>query len=160
MREPLREHLARTLGWHDAHLTFEQAVAGIPEALRGTTAPGIHHTLWQLVEHIRLGQLELLGLCADPHHARTRTWPDDYWPDTAAPADTAAWDASIAACVRDRAVLAALVSSERFELFPAAPSGKPAYTGLRAILLAIDHTSYHVGQIVSLRQALGIWTNG
>ncbi|MGC4082898.1 MAG: DinB family protein [Vicinamibacterales bacterium] len=157
MSDDLRAHLARALEWHEAHATFDQAVADVPLASRGAVAPGFAHTLWQMLEHIRIAQFDLLDFCANPSYAHTMRWPDDYWPPTPVPPDAAAWDASIAGCLRDRDALEALVLSDRFDLMAPVPTGKPAQTGLRAILLTIDHNAYHVGQMVALRKALGIW---
>jgi hypothetical protein len=157
MADPLRTHLARVLDWHEAHVTFEQAVHGIPPASRGLAAPGFEHTAWQLLEHLRIAQSDLLDFCTNAEYAHALTWPAGYWPDTAAPTDDAAWDASVTAFRHDCEAMKALVLNEGFDLYAPVPSGKPTQTGLRAILLTIDHNSYHVGQLVSLRRALALW---
>lgn len=157
MADPLRTHLARTLDWHEAHATFDQAVDGLPAASRGVAAPGFEHTAWQLLEHLRIAQADLLDFCTNAQYAHALEWPAGYWPATPAPPDAAAWDASVAAFRRDRDALKAVVMSDTFDLYAPVPSGKPTQTGLRAILLTIDHNSYHIGQLVSLRRALGHW---
>lgn len=157
MADPLRTHLSRTLDWHEAHATFDQAVDGLPAASRGVAAPGFEHTAWQLLEHLRIAQADLLDFCTNAQYAHALEWPAGYWPATPAPPDAAAWDASVAAFRRDRDALKALVMSDSFDLYAPVPSGKPTQTGLRAILLTIDHNSYHIGQLVSLRRALGHW---
>lgn len=157
MADALRTHLARVLDWHEAHVTFEQAVDGLPAASRGVAAPGFEHTAWQLLEHLRIAQADLLDFCTNPHYAHAIAWPAGYWPATAAPPAEAAWDASVRSFRGDREALIALVLSDSFDLYAPVPSGKPTQTGLRAILLTIDHNSYHLGQLVSLRRALGTW---
>lgn len=157
MTDPLRTHLARVLGWEEAHVGFDKAVGGIPEDKRGARAPGFAHSPWQLLEHLRIAQFDLLDFCANARYAHEMTWPDDYWPENAAPADSAEWEDAVAAFRRDREALKTLVNDRAFDLFAPVPTGKPQQTGLRAILLTIDHNAYHIGQLVALRRALGIW---
>jgi uncharacterized damage-inducible protein DinB len=159
MREPndaVREHLVRVLDWEDAHVGFDKAVAGMPAHLRGTRPPGFEHSAWQLLEHIRIAQQDILDFCLDPAYEHTMAWPDDYWPRTPTPPDSAAWDAAIAACTRSRERLQQL-ARQVDDLTASVPTGTPNQTYLRAILLAADHVAYHVGQIVAVRRALGAW---
>lgn len=149
----LRQHLLRLLGWRDAHADFAAALADLPPEHRGAAPPGLPYSPWQLLEHIRLTQRDILAFCARPDYEEG-TWPDDYWPGTAAPPDTHAWDASIAAYHRDLAELRALV--ETCDLFARVPAGT-GQTFLREFLLVADHTSYHVGQLVAVRRLLGDW---
>lgn len=151
----IRDHLARALAWQEAQVGFDKAVAGIPLAKRGARPAGFDHSLWQQVEHIRLAQEDILDFCLNAKYEHTKTWPDDYWP-AAEPASDTAWDDSLAAFARDREALQRL-ARETPDLTAAVPTGKPTQTYLRAILLVIDHSAYHVGQIVDLRRALGIW---
>lgn len=152
----VREQLARALHWEDAHVGFEKSVADVPENARGTRPPGFDHSVWELLEHIRLAQDDILDFCVNAAYEHTMAWPDDYWPDTSGPASAAAWDASIAAVVASRARLEA-VARDTPDLTTSVPTGKAAQTYLRAILLAADHVAYHVGQIVQVRKALGLW---
>jgi uncharacterized damage-inducible protein DinB len=154
--DAVREHLVRVLDWEDAHVTFDKAVAGIPPESRGTRPPGFEHSAWQLLEHIRIAQDDILDFCVNAAYEHTLTWPDDYWPPTPAPADAAAWESSIAACTQSRDGLQQL-AREVDDLTASVPTGKGNQTYLRAILLATDHVAYHVGQIVSVRKALGVW---
>ena len=152
----IRDHLARALDWKDAHATFDQAVDGIPAAHRGRRADGFEHSAWQLLEHLRLAQDDLLDFCVNPEYVHTMTWPDDYWPKSPEPPDEKSWTDSIAATVRTREAVKRLVR-ETADLTASVPTGKPSQTYLRAILLIVDHNAYHVGQLVSLRRALGLW---
>src|SRR5918995_5584471 len=103
----LREHLRRLLDWEDAHVGFDRAVAGIPVKLRGRTPPGLPYSPWQLVEHLRITQHDILDFCRNPAYEEM-SWPDDYWPAAAEPPSDGAWDESLQAFRRDREELKAL----------------------------------------------------
>ena len=154
--DAVRDQLARTLDWHEAHATFDQAVEKVPADKRGAVPPGFDHSVWQLVEHIRLAQDDLLDFAANSNYVHSLAWPDDYWPKQAAPASEQAWTDSIAAYLRGREELKK-VARETPDLGAKVPTGKASQTYARAILLVIDHTAYHVGQIIAVRRALGIW---
>jgi hypothetical protein len=152
----IRDHLVRVLDWDDAHVSFDRAVDDVPVDARGRLAPGFEHTLWQLLEHIRIAQRDILDFCVDAAYAHTMRWPDDYWPRDPAPPAPDAWPDSVAAYRRDREALKS-VARDTGDLTALVPTGKGAQTYLRAILLTADHTAYHLGQIVALRRALGLW---
>ena len=152
----IRDHLARALAWEEAHATFDVAVAGIPAGKRGARAPGFEHSPWQLLEHLRLAQDDILDFCLNSAYRHTMTWPEDYWPRDPAPPSEKAWADSIASYVRTRDALKQL-AREAEDLTAKVPTGKDNQTYLRAILLAADHTAYHVGQFVAVRRALGNW---
>lgn len=154
--DAVRDHLVRVLHWDEAHAGFDKAVAGIPAHARGVHPPGFEHSPWQLLEHIRLAQDDILDFCLNDKYSHDLTWPDDYWPNAAAPPDDAAWAASVAACTAARERLQQL-AREVGDLTARVPTGKPTQTYLRAILLTADHTAYHVGQLVAVRKALGVW---
>jgi uncharacterized damage-inducible protein DinB len=156
MREQaLRDHLARTLDWEDAHVGFDRAVEGIPDGKRGIRPTGFEHSPWQLLEHMRLAQEDILDFCVNAKYEHSMKWPDDYWPGPTPPSD-AAWKASIASFKRSREQMKALARDVE-DLTAKVPTGKGNQTYLRAILLVADHTAYHVGQLVAVRRALGIW---
>ncbi|MGE3842344.1 MAG: DinB family protein [Vicinamibacterales bacterium] len=154
----IREHLVHVLDWEDAHAGFDKAVDGIPPDKRGARAPGFEHSPWQLVEHIRLAQDDILDFCVNPSYEHTMAWPDDYWPADPAPPDDEAWANSLAAYHQSLDRLKSLAHEVK-DLTSLVPTGKGHQTYLRAILLTADHTAYHVGQIVAVRRALGIWVN-
>ena len=153
--EVLRQHLIRLLDWRDAHANFDTAVADLRPELRGAVPPGLPYSPWQLVEHIRLTQADILAFCTrlDYHEAK---WPDDYWPATPTPPDADSWDASVAAYRRDVAQLQAMIRDQIPDLFTKVPAGT-GQTFLREFLLVADHTAYHVGQIIAVRRHLGDW---
>lgn len=151
----LRAQLARLLQWDEAHADFDRVVDGIPAQSRGRVPSGLPYSAWQLLEHLRLAQEDILDFCRNPDYAE-RDWPGDYWPAAAAPPTPEAWDESIAAFRRDRAALAKLATDPGVDLFAPIPHGS-GQTALRELLLVADHTAYHLGELVVVRRALGIW---
>jgi uncharacterized damage-inducible protein DinB len=152
--DALRDHLKRILDWQDAHVSFDAAVENVAPKFRGVKPKGFPHSLWQLVEHIRLCQLDILEFCRNPDYAELG--PEDYWPRKSAPPTQNAGDDSIAAYSDDRKALKKLVADPKLDLFAPIPHGT-GQTYLREILLVADHNAYHVGQLVALRRLLGIW---
>ena len=155
MTDKIRAHIIKLLEWEDAHVDFDTAVEDLPAALRGRRVPGFAHSPWELLEHLRLAQRDLLDFCRDSGYKAPK-WPDDYWPASAAPPDDATWDRSVKAFVADREELKALVSDASLDLTAKIPHGT-GQTYLRSILLVADHNAYHVGQLVAVRQQLGAW---
>ena len=153
--DALRDHLVRLLGWHDAHADFEAAVAGLPPELRATRPTGLPYSPWELLEHLRITQHDILDFSRNPQYAEL-SWPEDYWPQSAAPPDAHAWDVSIAAFHADREALQALADDPEVDLFARIPHGQ-GQTYLRELLLVADHNAYHVGQLVLVRRLLGAW---
>ena len=153
--DAIRDHLVRVLDWEEAHVGFDKAIDGIPADKRGARAPGFDHSPWQLLEHIRLAQEDILDFCVNANYHHNLKWPDDYWPQAAPPSD-AAWSQSIDSFKRKREKMKTL-AREIEDLSALVPTGKGNQTYLRAILLVADHTSYHVGQLIAVRRALGIW---
>ena len=151
----LRDQLARVLDWEEAHVGFDKAIDAIPPDKRGAVAPGFEHSPWQLLEHLRLAQDDLLDFCVNPSYKHTMKWPDDYWPRPTPP-DDAAWTSAVASFKQSREKVKAL-AREVEDLNATVPTGNEKQTYLRAILLVADHAAYHVGQLVAVRKALGIW---
>jgi hypothetical protein len=151
-----RAIVASSLGWEEGHASVESAVKNLAPALRGKRPDGYPHSPWELVEHIRITQRDLLDFCKDPDYVEKLEWPRDYWPSSPKPPSSDAWDKSIADYKRDREAFARFTAETDLDLTARIPHGK-GQTYLRTILLAVDHTSYHVGQIVSVRRLLGAW---
>ena len=154
--DPLRAQLVRLLDWEEAHVGFDKAVDGIPADRQGASAGGFEHTPWQLVEHMRVAQNDLLDFCVNARYVHALRWPEDYWPASPAPPDPTAWDASIASFRRDREKLKQL-ARDAVDLFAVVPTGKEGQTYLRAVLLVAEHNAYHLGQLVAVRRALRVW---
>jgi uncharacterized damage-inducible protein DinB len=152
---PLREMLGRLLDWEDAHAGFDAVVADIPPDLRGKQPAGLPYSAWQLVEHLRITQHDILDFCVNPEYEEMK-WPDDYWPKSPTPPSAKAWDESIRRYKEDREALKKLAADKQTDLAAKIPHGS-GQTYLREIVLVADHTSYHVGQLVLVRRLLGIW---
>lgn len=150
-----REQLAKILSWEEAHVSFDAAVADLPPALRGMKPAGLPYSPWQLVEHLRITQHDILDFCRNPAY-RELTWPDDYWPPAAAPGSLTAWDDSVAGFQRDRAELQQLARDPNVDLEARIPHGS-GQTYLREVLLAADHAAYHIGELIVVRRLLGAW---
>jgi hypothetical protein len=151
--QSVRELLAKMLSWEDAHAGFDAAVEGIPEDFRGKRAGA--HSPWELVEHLRLAQHDILDFCRNKDYQEME-WPKDYWPPSPVPSSTAEWDQSIAAFRKDRDGLRELALDRSVDLAATIPHGS-GQTYLREIVLTADHTAYHVGQLILVRQMLGVW---
>jgi uncharacterized damage-inducible protein DinB len=154
--EDWRAIVASSLGWEEGHASLDSAVKGLAPALRGERPDGYPHSAWELLEHIRITQHDLLDFCQNADYAEKLEWPRDYWPTSPKPPNTAAWDKSIADYKLDREAFARFTTDTDFDLTAKIPRGK-GQTYLRTILLALDHASYHVGQIVSVRRLLDAW---
>ena len=151
----LRDQVAALIRWEDAHAGIDQIVDGVPADKWGAAAPGLPYTLWQLLEHLRLAQRDILDFCRNPGYTQPR-WPEDYWPKESVRPTAGAVARSIAAFREDQEALTALALDENVDLFARIPHGT-GQTYLRELLLVADHTSYHLGQMVAVRRALGIW---
>jgi hypothetical protein len=156
--DELRKQLVALLDGGQAHATFEDAVADFPVKLRGVVPEGAAHSAWQVLEHIRIAQRDILDFSAPPTGGyQPMEWPAAYWPKAAAPGSPQAWDRSVAAVKDDLAKFKALI------LKPGADLAKPFLWGtgqnlLREALLIADHNAYHVGELIVLRRLLGAWT--
>src|ERR1017187_4428887 len=150
--DPLRKHLVDLLRMEGAHLSFDEAVKGFPVKLRGAKPKGAPHTPWQLLEHLRIAQWDILDFSRNPGYEEMK-FPDDYWPKTAAPPDDDAWDQSVAQFRQDLKSMEELIADPKADLAARIPHGK-GQTLLREALLVADHNSYHLGQLVFLRKML------
>jgi DinB family protein len=152
----LREQLSRLLVWEDAHVGFDAAVDGIPAELRGKCPANLPYSPWQLVEHLRATQHDILEFCRNPDY-RELKWPDDYWPQSAVPPSAASsWDESIRQFRQDRKTLQQLAADPQVDLAARIPHGD-GQTYLRELVLAADHAAYHIGELIVVRRLLGIW---
>lgn len=155
-KQDWREIVASSLDWEQAHAKLESVAKDLALPLRGQRPAGYPHSAWELLEHIRITQRDLLDFCVDPNYKEKLEWPRDYWPLTPAPPAPDAWDKSLADYRRDRDALARFTTETKIDLTTRIPHGT-GQTYLRTILVAVDHASYHVGQIVSVRRLLGAW---
>ena len=151
----LRAQLVKLLDFEEAHVGFDRAVKGIPVRLRGKVPAGGEHSLWQLLEHLRIAQADILEFCLTATY-KEKKWPDDYWPASPAPRNSAAWTKSVADYRKDQKAFQRLAANTKIDLLAAIPHGT-GQTYLREILLAADHTAYHIGQMIAVRRQLGAW---
>ncbi len=151
----LRQHLLELLHGGHAHADFETAIRGLAPALRGKRPKGAEHSPWEILEHLRIAQSDILEFSHDASH-QSPDWPSGYWPQTAAPPDAKAWDKSARAFRRDLKAMCDLVSNPATDLYARIPHGS-GQTILREALLTADHNAYHLGQLVLVRRLLGAW---
>jgi hypothetical protein len=151
----LRRHIVKLLTSGEAHADFEAAVKDVPAHLRGQRPEGGEHSPWEILEHLRIAQQDILDFSVNPKY-ESREWPADYWPKSPAPASDAAWDQSVRSFLEDRERLSDLVADESTDLFAKIPHGD-GQTILREALLTADHNAYHIGQLVLVRKLLGAW---
>lgn len=151
----VREHLLYLLKGGGAHLNVESAVKGVPENLRGVRPEGSPHSLWELLEHMRIAQWDILRFSIDPKHV-SPDFPDGYWPETPAPPNDRAWSQSVREFETDLETMCKLVDDDSTDLMARIPHGD-GQTILREALLVADHNAYHLGQFVLTRRLLGSW---
>lgn len=144
----VREYLANALDWKSAHIGMDDVFGRFGPATYGVRVEPLPYSAWQLVEHMRITQRDILDFCRDPSYQEPH-WPDDYWPTEAAPAGSAHWDTALQAFRQDLADMKRLVSDEGIDLLAPIPHGD-GQTYLREALLVIDHNAYHLGQLVVL----------
>lgn len=149
------QQLIKLLRKSEAHAGFEKAVKGVPFEKMGVRPEGSPHSLWELLEHIRLAQRDILEFSESADYVE-RNWPEDYWPKSPAPKNAAEWDHAVRAVIHDRDAFIKLLEDTGRD--PDAPfSWGDGQTLLREALLILDHNAYHVGEMVMLRRILDIW---
>jgi hypothetical protein len=148
----LRKHLVELLRGGQAHLTFDDAIKDLPVALRGKRPKGAAHSPWELLEHLRIAQRDILEFSRSAKH-ESPDWPDDYWPKSPEPPTRNAWKQSVDAFRADLESMIALVSNPKSDLFAKIPHGD-GQTLLREALLVADHNAYHLGQFATVRHQL------
>ena len=153
--ESLRQHILNLLRGGGAHLSFDEAIADLPPEMRGRRPRGIPHSPWRLLEHMRIAQWDILEFCRNREHV-SPSFPEGFWPTGAAPPSQAAWDESVVASKNDLVAMQNLVANPATDLFEPIPHGS-GQTILREALLVADHNAYHLGQLVTVRRALGAW---
>ncbi len=153
----LRQHLVESLRGGSAHVTFDRVLDGLSAELRGAKPARLPYSVWQLLEHLRAAQWDILEFSRNPKYVPLK-FPEDYWPQTDAPPDDAAWERSVKAFHADLKAMEKLVTGPSTDLFSRIPHGE-GQTILREALLVADHNAYHLGQIVLVRRLLGAWSD-
>jgi hypothetical protein len=152
---PIVKELEAALVKGNAHASFEEAVKGIPGRLLGEIPDGLPYSLWQLIEHIRITQWDILEFCRNPRHT-SPAWPEGYWPKEKAPAQPGDLKNAVERVVADREAFIGLLHGAGDGLHVPFKHGD-GQTLFREALLIIDHTAYHTGEIIVLRRLLGDW---
>lgn len=150
----LRQQLARMLNWGEAHTDFQAAVADFPVDLRGVVPPGMPHSAWQLLEHLRIAAWDIVEFTRDARH-KSPPWPKGYWSVTVEPPQLEAWDQSVQAYLDHLEEMRDMLADRKRPLLEPLPRGQ-GQNLLREVLLLADHHAYHLGQLVLVRKALGI----
>ncbi len=148
----LRDHLKDLLGGGGAHLDFNSVIDGFPEATRGVRPEGAPHSGWELLEHLRIAQWDILEFSRDARHV-SPDWPSGYWPSSPEPPNAAAWDRSVASFRSDLEAMIRLVAAPESDLYARFKHGD-GQTLLREALVLADHNSYHLGQLMQVRRQL------
>ena len=148
-----RKELVSHLAEEHAHAGFDAAVKDFPPDLRGARPNDLPHSAWQLIEHLRIAQWDIIEYALNPKH-KSPDFPDGYWPKSPEPPDAKAWEKSIASFRADRKKLAAAL--QKADVLAPIPHANKQSLASKTILL-IDHNAYHLGQLLLLRRLLNIW---
>jgi hypothetical protein len=153
--DKLRTELIFQLNGGNAHASLEKVVANFPYELQGSVPNGLPYSAWQLLEHLRIAQAEMLEFCTNPKYKDVK-WPNAYWPESPKPSQAKSWEASVKQIQSDRTRFVNLISDTTSDLFAPFAWGD-GQTLFHEACLIIDHNSYHLGEIVTLRRLLGAW---
>jgi len=154
----LRQLLVRQLEGGHAYAAFADAIGDLPAQLRGVTPDGAAHSPWQVLEHLRISQWDIVDFCRNPGH-RSPTWPAGYWPENPEPPDAGAWDASLREFERELAAMKALLEDPSQDLFAKIehPEAQAHHTLAREAMVLSEHNGYHTAELILLRRLLGVW---
>src|SRR6201996_6907732 len=151
----LRKMIVDAMSGHHAHIDLDSTIEDFPVELRGVKASGAPHTAWQLLEHMRIAQWDILEFSRDPKH-KSPKWPDEYWPLNPAPVHADDWKKSVEQVVSDRKAFTDLLHTAGDDIYTPFPYGD-GQSLFREAVLIVDHTSYHTGEIIILRRLLRDW---
>jgi DinB superfamily len=155
--DELKKQLIALLRGGQAHATLDGVIANFPAKYRGTVPANLPYSAWQVLEHLRIAQRDILEFSAPPTGGyQAIAWPEGYWPKSPEPPTAHAWDATIAAINKDLETFEKLITRPEADLY------KPFRWGdgqnlLREALLLADHNAYHLGELVVIRRLLGVW---
>ena len=152
--DTIRKHLLTSLQGRSAHLSFEQTIKDFPDNYYNKKISGIQYSCWDLLEHLRIAQWDILDFIMNPEY-QSKSWPDNYWPKDKGDAEK--WKNSVKNFLDDRKEIETMLEDSAVDLYSPIPHASD-YTIFREIVIVIDHNSYHTGQLLSLRRALGIWS--
>jgi hypothetical protein len=153
----LRDRLLYVLKGKGAHLDFDKAISDFSPNYHGKKYPALPYTAWQLLEHMRIAQWDILEFSRNKRHVSPK-WPEEYWPNSESPTDDKSWDKSVTTFKRELKEMQDLVTNPETDLYAKIPQGN-GQTILREALLLADHNAYHLGQLVMLRKILSAWND-
>ena len=151
----IRELLLEQLTGRNAHVDFQRAVEGLDLEDAGRKPEDFPHTIWQLVEHIRIAQHDIVAFSQSADYS-SPSWPEGYWPKSEKPKNELQWNESVAAVKNDRQIMLEMVKNHENDLLEPIPHGD-GQTLFREAMLIVDHNAYHIGQIVQMRRVIGNW---
>lgn len=152
----VRKQLVNLLSVRQAHMIFEDAVAGFPQEHINTHPPQVEYSFWHLIEHIRICQWDILDYITNPKYIAA-SFPDGYWPDLTTTTDTAGWQKTIDSFLADRQALVDIVQNPDTDLYAQIPHAQPGHNIVREINIVAAHNAYHIGELGILRQVMGLW---
>jgi len=152
----LRDQVVALVSGRGAHASVEKIVQGIPVAVRGKRPRGLPHSPWEILEHLRIAQWDILEYARNPAHV-SPAWPTGYWPTVPEPPNARAWARSVAAFLADLRSVQDLVADPKTDLLAPIPHGQDGHTVLREALLVADHNAYHGAELVTVRRLLAAW---
>lgn len=153
--DAVRKQLIALLTGSNAHQSFDEAVKDLPAELRGIKPDKLPYSIWQLVDHIRIAQWDILAFSRDATH-ESPPWPSGYWTEDLAPADESAWQQALEQIRQDRDAFIALLTDPNHDLYAPFEHGD-GQNLLREAMLIADHNAYHVGEIIIIRRLLDAW---
>ncbi|WP_118976846.1 DinB family protein [Taibaiella koreensis] len=154
-RNTLIRELVFLLEKGNAHASFEDAIAGVPAELRSVRPDTLPYSIWELAEHIRITQWDIVEFCLSDKHQSPK-WPDEYWPGAKEKISDEDWEKTGQQVTKDRERFVALLQAKEADLYTPFAHGD-GQNLLREALLIADHTAYHTGQILVVRRLLGCW---
>ncbi len=151
----IRQHLIELLQGGSAHTSLDKALKHLSLDLIGSKTGNLPYSIWELVEHIRISQWDIVEFSRNPNHI-SPDWPDEYWPSESIPESANVWNASIEAIQIDLQDMIEMVQDPQNNLFRPFSHGD-GQTLMREAMLLADHNAYHLGQIILIRKLLGAW---
>lgn len=151
----LQTQIIDFLNRQNTHLTLREAAMDIPDELINIKPDNVPYTFWQMLEHIRVSQYDMLDFIQNPNY-KEMEWPKDYWPDKNENATRKMWDDSIMKYEQDLETLKDIVMKNEPDILVKIPHGQ-GQTALREVLQIVDHASYHIGQFILMRRICNAW---
>ena len=154
---PLVTQLLALLKGGQAHVDLDTAISNFPPEARATVPPNLPYSAWQILEHLRITQRDILNFSAPPTGGyHPIAWPADYWPESPAPPTADSWNNTLAEIRADQQKFESLLTKPSVDLYKPFTWGE-GQNLLREALLIADHNAYHLGELIVIRRLLGIW---